>query len=60
MDYTEHGGACLLGIEGNIIIAHGRSQAKAIKNAIGLAKETAEKDIAQKIREGNYERTNND
>ena len=60
MDYTEHGGACLLGIEGNVIIAHGRSQAKAIKNAIGLAKETAEKGIAQKIREGNYERTNND
>ncbi|MFC1908314.1 phosphate acyltransferase PlsX [Chloroflexota bacterium] len=57
MDYTEYGGACLLGIDGNIIISHGRSQAKAIKNAIGLAKETAEKGIPQIIREGNYERT---
>ena len=55
MDYTEYGGACLLGVDGNVIIAHGRSQAKAIKNAIGLAKETVEKGILQKIREGNYE-----
>ncbi|MCK4862905.1 MAG: phosphate acyltransferase PlsX, partial [Dehalococcoidales bacterium] len=43
MDYTEYGGACLLGVNGNVIIAHGRSQSKAIKNAIGLAKETVER-----------------
>ena len=55
MDYTEYGGACLLGINGSIIIAHGRSQAKAIKNAIGLAKETAECAISQIIKEENYE-----
>jgi len=55
MDYTEFGGACLLGVNGNVIIAHGRSQAKAIKNAIGLAKETVECGIAEKVREGNYE-----
>ena len=42
MDFNEYGGACLLGVQGNIIISHGRSQAKAIKNAIGLAKRTAE------------------
>lgn len=54
-DYREHGGACLLGVNGNIIIAHGRSQAKAIKNAIGLAKRTAEQNIAQIIREGSHE-----
>ena len=54
-DYTEYGGACLLGINGNIIVAHGRSQAKAIKNAIGLAKQTAERDISQIIKEENYE-----
>ena len=58
MDYTEYGGACLLGVDGNVIIAHGRSQAKTIKNAIGLAKETVERGIVQKIREGNYEQTN--
>jgi glycerol-3-phosphate acyltransferase PlsX len=55
MDYTEYGGACLLGVNGNVIIAHGRSQAKAIKNAIGLAKETAERGITEIIREENYE-----
>jgi glycerol-3-phosphate acyltransferase PlsX len=51
MDYTEYGGACLLGVNGNIIIAHGRSQAKAIKNAIGLAKSTVEGNITQKLKE---------
>ncbi len=58
MDYTEYGGACLLGIEGNVIIAHGRSQAKAINNAIGLAKETTEREMVRKIKEGIYEQNN--
>ncbi len=57
MDYTEYGGACLLGVNGNIIIAHGRSQAKAIKNAIGLAKETVESGLTEKVKEGTYEQT---
>ena len=43
MDYREYGGVCLLGVKGNIIVAHGRSQAKAVKNAIGLAKQTVER-----------------
>lgn len=43
LDYREYGGACLLGVNGNIIICHGRSQATAIKNAVGLAKQTAER-----------------
>jgi len=42
MDFREYGGACLLGVNGNIVISHGRSQAKAIKNAIGLAKQRNE------------------
>ncbi len=54
MDYSEYGGACLLGVNGNIIIAHGRSKAKAIKNAVGLAKETIERGITDKIREEYY------
>ena len=49
MDYREYGGACLLGVNGNVIIAHGRSQAKAIKNAIGLAKQTVEGQITEQI-----------
>jgi len=52
IDFQEYGGACLLGVKGNVIVSHGRSQAKAIKNAIGLAKRTAEKDICHLIGEG--------
>ncbi|HOD12115.1 MAG TPA: phosphate acyltransferase PlsX [Candidatus Omnitrophota bacterium] len=33
-DYTEYGGAPLLGVNGLVMISHGRSNAKAIKNAI--------------------------
>ena len=57
LDYSEYGGACLLGVNGNIIIAHGRSQSRAIKNAIGLAKRTAEHNISQIIKEGSDEQT---
>ena len=55
LDYQEYGGACLLGINGNVIIAHGRSQAKAIKNAIGLAKKMVERGISQIIKEESNE-----
>lgn len=55
LDYREYGGASLLGVNGNIIIAHGRSRAKAIKNAIGLAMQAAEKDICQRIKEDTHE-----
>jgi glycerol-3-phosphate acyltransferase PlsX len=58
VDYTEYGGAYLMGVNGNIIVAHGRSQAKAIKNAIGLAKQTVERDICRIIKEESYEQTN--
>jgi glycerol-3-phosphate acyltransferase PlsX len=36
-DWREHGGAPLLGVKGNVIIAHGRSDAIAIENAIKVA-----------------------
>ena len=52
MDYKEYGGACLLGIGGNIIVAHGRSQAQAIKNAIHLAYKAAQAGVVQAIKEG--------
>jgi glycerol-3-phosphate acyltransferase PlsX len=55
MDYTEYGGACLLGVKGNVIISHGRSKAKAIKNAIGLAKRTAEREVSRLLAEVKYE-----
>ena len=50
VDYREYGGACLVGVNGNVIVAHGRSQAKAIKNAIGLAKRTVEHGVYQQIK----------
>lgn len=45
MDYAEYGGAPLLGVNGVSIICHGRSSAKAIKNAIKLAKEFSENSV---------------
>jgi len=57
LDYREAGGACFLGVKGNIIKAHGRSQANAIKNAISLANRIAERSIYQKIEEEDYEQT---
>ena len=49
VDYSEYGGALLLGINGTSIICHGRSSAKAIKNAIKVAVEMAKKQIYKKI-----------
>ena len=58
MDYTEYGGACLLGVNGNVIVAHGRSQAKAIKSAIWLAKETVERGMTEKYKGVSHEAVN--
>lgn len=38
VDYTEYGGALLLGLKGVCIIGHGRSNPNAVKNAVRLAK----------------------
>lgn len=51
MDYSEYGGAPLLGVKGGCIISHGRSNAKAIKNAIRVGREFAMNRIDAKIRE---------
>ena len=45
MDYSEIGGAPLLGVKGATIICHGRSDANAIKNAIRGAREFADSNI---------------
>jgi glycerol-3-phosphate acyltransferase PlsX len=39
LDYSEYGGAPLLGIKGITIVCHGRSNANAIKNAVRVADE---------------------
>jgi phosphate acyltransferase len=49
LDYSEYGGAPLLGVRGCVIICHGRSSAKAIKNAIRFAAEFSRQGLAEKI-----------
>lgn len=49
MDYTEYGGAPLLGVNGNCVIGHGSSNAQAYKNAIRAVENAARVDLAAKI-----------
>jgi glycerol-3-phosphate acyltransferase PlsX len=57
IDYSEYGGAPLLGVDGVVIIGHGRSNAKAIKNAIRVAKAEVENKFNEKIQEAiNFEK----
>lgn len=51
MDYSEYGGAPLLGVNGGCIVCHGRSNAKAIKNAIRVARDFAVNEMDSKIRD---------
>jgi len=50
IDWREFGGAPLLGIDGIAVVAHGRSDARAVKNAIRVAKEAVENQLVSKIR----------
>lgn len=52
VDYSEYGGAPLLGVSGVCIISHGRSTAKAIKNALRVASECVRNQVITHIREG--------
>jgi len=49
LDYSEYGGAPLLGVDGICIIGHGRSNPKAIKNAIRVAGEYVQQQVNQHI-----------
>jgi len=49
MDYSEYGGAPLLGVDGRCIICHGSSTAKAIKNAVKFAGESIKQDVNKHI-----------
>jgi glycerol-3-phosphate acyltransferase PlsX len=49
LDYSEYGGAPLIGLRGVSIICHGRSSSNAIKNAIRVAKEFAENQVNTKL-----------
>jgi len=48
-DWQEYGGAPLLGVDGYCLICHGRSEARAIKNAIRVAKQLTNSRINEKI-----------
>ncbi len=50
LDYSEYGGAPLLGVNGACLIGHGRSTAKAVRNAIRAADQFAAHGIPEKIR----------
>ena len=50
MDYSEYGGALLLGIDGGVIKCHGSSKAKAITNAVKQAYEFTKNDTIETIR----------
>ncbi len=52
LDYTEYGGAPLLGVNGVVIIGHGRSNAVAVKHAVRAAKRAVETNILETIRSG--------
>jgi glycerol-3-phosphate acyltransferase PlsX len=49
MDYSEYGGAPLLGVRGVCVISHGKSNANAIKNAIRVAAGLAKARVNEKI-----------
>lgn len=52
LDYNQHGGAPLLGVEGAVVKAHGSSGSEAIKNAVRQAREMLEGDVVGRISEG--------
>lgn len=51
LDYAEYGGAPLIGVKGITVICHGRSSARAIKNAIGVARNYCLAGMNEKIEE---------
>jgi glycerol-3-phosphate acyltransferase PlsX len=51
LDFEEYGGAQLLGVNGVVTISHGRSRARAIKNAILFAARSARENVVEKIAE---------
>ncbi len=54
-DYAEYGGGILLGVNGNVIISHGRSSPRAIYSAIKLGEKIVETKFLEKIKEMKWE-----
>lgn len=51
LDYQKHGGALMLGVNGTVVVAHGRSTARAIRNALNTAMNAAAGNLTDHIRE---------
>jgi glycerol-3-phosphate acyltransferase PlsX len=49
VDYSEYGGAPLLGVAGLCIVGHGRSSAKAVRNAVAMASRVAESGVVARV-----------
>jgi glycerol-3-phosphate acyltransferase PlsX len=50
VDYSEFGGAPLLGVAGLCIVGHGRSSVKAVRNAVAMASRLAGNDMVERLR----------
>jgi phosphate acyltransferase len=50
LDYAEYGGAPLLGVDGVVIIGHGRSNSRAVENAIKVAASELKRDVTAEIK----------
>ncbi len=57
LDYSEYGGAPLLGVDGVALVGHGRSTPKAVRNAVRVATDLVRRGINEEIR-GELERVN--
>ena len=51
LDYSEYGGAPLVGVAGLTIVAHGRSSARAVRNAVAMAYRFAAGDFVRRVQE---------
>lgn len=52
LDYAEVGGGLLLGVNGVVIVGHGRSNAKAVMNAVARAREAVAAEVIPAIKAG--------
>ena len=57
LDDSEYGGAPLLGVDGVVIIGHGRAKAYAVRNAVRVARQAVENGLVQAIAAGVTEET---
>jgi len=49
LDWQEYGGGALLGVKGNVVIAHGKSRKRAVSSAVRLAADLAQTDLLRRL-----------